>query len=281
MDNTVEMNAPEVAASEAQVVNAPDVGGEEVSVSDYMGSAQTPEPKAKEAPATAESVENTEDDAPLPNVTNAKDFQKALRERLPQERKRGRSEIENSPEMKYVRALIEDRAREKGITPEAALKELNDERINKKAEQYGKNPASWFKDQMLQQQQTQEPSRSDAGYRIANGVARAMQEQRIPEGFDPHNPGNEFFADADQYGVDAALVIWELKHAPQVQAEAKANKIAEALDRRQKAAAPMSPTTANPQSSRSVDYMNMSSDEFRRLDEQLMRAARAGKKVRG
>ena len=120
---------------------------EEVSITDYM-------PDVEQEPA-----EDTGDSDQLPNVSNQKDFNKALRERLSKESdkgyQRGRTEIENSPEMQYVRSLLEDRAREKGITTQQALEELQNERIQKQADYYAQNPSAWFAQQMRQQQPTQ------------------------------------------------------------------------------------------------------------------------------
>ena len=137
MENTVEMNAPEVVAYGAQAVDAPAAGGaeqNEISVSELLGEG-----------TKAEKVESTGDDSPQPKVSSQKDFDTALSKRLSQENakgySRGKSEIENSPEMKYIRAIIDERAQEKGITREQAFRELNEERINARAQRYAKDPA--------------------------------------------------------------------------------------------------------------------------------------------
>jgi len=280
MENTVvETNAPETVVDDAQAVNAPAAGGEgqiEVNASDFLEN----EP--------AEKVVNTGADNPLPKVENQKDFNEALRSRLSQENtkgyNRGKSEVENSPEMQYIRAVIEDRAREKGITREQALRELNDERINARAQQYAKDPASWYRDQMLGQQNTQAQANTPAGMlpveEIARQMADAMRSNALPEGFDPHNPGNDFFEAAGQYGVKAALRIWKAEHASEVQAQTDARQIATEIERRRNAPKPMSPSSANPSVPREVDYMSMSTEQFKKFEEQLRKADREGKRVR-
>lgn len=280
MENTVvETNAPETVLDGAQAVNAPAAGGEaqyDVNASDFLESTST------------ETVEKTGADNPLPKVDNQKDFNAALSARLSQENtkgyNKGKSEVENSPEMQYIRAVIEDRAREKGITREQALRELNEERINARAQQYAKDPASFYRDQMLAQQNNQAQAANPTGMlpveEIARQMADAMRSNALPEGFDPHNPGNDFFEAAGQYGVKAALRIWKAEHASEVQAQTDARQIATEIERRRSAPKPMSPTSANPAVPREVDYMSMSTDQFKKFEEQIRKAEREGKRVR-
>lgn len=281
MENTVEMNAPEAVADGAQAVDAPAAGGaeqNEVSVSDLLTEG-----------SQAETVVKPGDDSPQPKVNNQKDFDKALSQRLSQENakgyNRGKSEIENSPEMQYIRAVIDDRAREKGITREQALRELNDERINARAQQYAKDPASWYRDQMLGQQPTQNAQDSTkigslSVSEIARQMADAIRANDLPEGFDPRNPGNDFFEAAGEYGVKAALRIWKAEHASEVQAQVDARQIAQEVEKRRSAPKPMSPSGANPANPREIDFGKMNSKEFLEFDRRLKQAAREGKTVR-
>lgn len=277
MENTVETNAPEVVVDDAQAVNAPAAGGDEqneISVSELLADS-----------SKAETVDTSGDDGPQPKVNNQKDFNDALSKRLSQENAKGynraKSEIENSPEMQYIRAVIEDRAREKGITREQALRELNEERINARAQQYVKDPASWYRDQMLGQQPSQNAQLGNLTVSdIARQMADAIRANEIPEGFDTRNPGNDFFEAAGEYGVKAALRIWKAEHASEVQAQANARQIAQEVERRRGAAKPMSPSGANPAVPREVDFTRMSSDEFRAFEQRLKQAQREGKTVR-
>lgn len=281
MENTVEMNVPEAVADGAEAVNAPAAGSEEqneVSVSDLLNEG-----------STAETVENASDDSSLPKVNNQKDFDTALSRRLSQENAKGynkaKSEYENSPEMKYIRAVIEDRAREKGITREQALRELNEERINARAQEYAKNPASWYRDQMLgQQNNSPAQGSSQIGNltvsEIARQMADAIRANDLPEGFNPQKPGDDFFEAAGQFGVKAALRIWKAEHASEVQAQANARQIAQEVEKRRNAAKPMSPSSPNPAVSREVDFTKMSTDEFRNIEQKMKQAQREGKTVR-
>lgn len=274
MDYSVEENASELVQDEAQVVNAPDADGEvqeEVSISEFM-------------PQQEETAVDTGDGDQLPNVTNQKDFNKALRERLSKESdkgyNRGRQEVENSAEMQYVRQLIEDRAREKGISAQQALEDLQNERINRQADYYAKNPSAWFAEQMRSQQQAQTPNTGLSSDAFVQQMAEAIRNNQIPQGFDVRNPPVEFLQDANQYGVPAALRMHTLRNAEQIQQQANAQQIAEELQKRQRGSKPMSPSSANPNITKEFDFRNMSSKDFAELDKKLMKAALEGKTIR-
>ena len=281
MENTVEMNAPEAVVDGAQAVDAPAAGGveqNEVSVSQLLDES-----------AKAEKVETSGDDSPQPKVSSQKDFDKALRERLTNENTKGynraKAEIENSPELQYLRAVIDDRAREKGITREQALRELNEERINARAQQYAKDPASWYRDQMLGQQnkpQAQEGTKIGklTVSELARQMADAIRANELPEGFDPHQPGDDFFEAAGEYGVKAALRIWKAEHRSEVQAQANARQIAQEVEKRRNGPKPMSPSGANPAAPREIDFTRMSSKDFLAFEKKMKQAQRDGLTVR-
>lgn len=274
MDYSVEENASELVQDEAQVVNAPDADGEvqeEVSLQEFM-------------PQQEETAVDSGDGDQLPNVTNQKEFNKALRERLSKESdkgyNRGRQEVENSAEMQYVRQLIEDRAREKGISAQQALEDLQNERINRQADYYAKNPSAWFAEQMRSQQQAQTPNTGLSSDAFVQQMAEAIRNNQIPQGFDVRNPPVEFLQDANQYGVPAALRMHTLRNADAIQAQANAQQIAEELQKRQRGSKPMSPSSANPNITKEFDFRNMSSKDFAELDKKLMKAALEGKTIR-
>ena len=273
-DYSVEMDAPEL---ETQTADVSDVGGEstdEVFAGDLLG----------DKPAE-ETVVNTADDGQLPKVNSQKDFNAALSQRLAGENTKGynraKAEYEALPEMKLVRQLIADRARERGISNEQALQELQNERIKQVSENYAKNPAQFYEDILsgrtnLNAQQSQ-PSYGMSAEEVARQMANEIRAGRVPEGFDVQHPTNEFWADVNEFGsVAAALRIWAAEH----KSDANARQIASELQRRQKAPKPMSPTSANPASPAPPDYTNMSSADFRKLEEQIAKATLQGKKVR-
>jgi len=281
MENTVETNAPEVAVGGAQAVDAPAAGGaeqNEISVSELLSDG-----------SAAETVETPSADGSQQKVSNQKDFDTALSRRLTQENtkgyNRGKAEIEGSPEMQYIRAVIEDRAREKGITREQAFRELTEERINARAQKYAKDPASWYRDQMLGQQPTQNAQETNqtgslSVTEIAKQMADAIRANELPEGFDPQKPGNDFFENAGEYGVRAALRIWKAEHASEVQAQANARQIAQEVEKRRSAPKPMAPSGANPANPRDIDFGKMSSKDFYEFERRLKQAAKEGKTVR-
>lgn len=267
-----EMNAP---VEEAQVADVPEQGGaeEEVYAADLVG--------GTEQQAT---VVESADDGQLPKVSNQKDFNAALSQRLAGENTKGynraKAEYEASPEMQLVRALIQDRAREKGITEQQALQELQNDRIRQVSENYAKNPAQFYEDILrgrttLNAPQYQQTDALTAD--MSQQMANAIRGGQIPEGFDVKNPGNQFFEDFTKYrSVEVALRLWQAEH----QSEANARQVAAELQRRQKAPKPMSPTSANPASPAPPDYANMSDADFRKLEEQIARATLQGKRVR-
>lgn len=270
---SVEMDAP----VEAQVADVPDVGGdstEEVYAADLVSGGQE-----------GEKVVQPADDGQLPKVTNQKDFNAALSQRLAGENTKGynraKAEYEASPEMQFVRALISDRAREKGITEQQALQELQNDRIRAVSENYAKNPAQFYEDMLrgrnpLNAQQPQFNVEDEAN-ELGRQMASAIRAGEVPEGFDIHHPDTQFFEDFSKYrNIEVAFRLWKAEHQGDVQAQQIANE----LQKRQKAPKPMAPTSANPQSPAPPDYANMSSEDFRRLEEQIKRAELQGKKVR-
>ncbi len=276
MDYSVDENASNVVEQDNAPMDDASVADgeapqEEVSIADYM-------PNVEQEPA-----EDTGGDDQLPNVSNQKDFNKALRERLSKESdkgyQRGRTEIENSPEMQYVRSLLEDRAREKGITTQQALEELQNERIQKQADYYAQNPSAWFAQQMRQQQPTQ-PTTGLSSDAFVQQMADAIRNNQIPQGFDVRNPPQEFLQDAHDFGVPAALRMHTLRNAEAIQQQANAQQIADELAKRQRGTKPMSPSSANPTITREFDFHSMSSKDFEELDKKLMKAALEGKTIR-
>ena len=221
-----------------------------------------------------------------PKITSQKDFNKALSERLGAENARGyqraKAEFEQSPEYQLVRALISDRAREKGITEADALRDLQNDRIRQMSENYAKNPAQFYEDLLtgktnFQSAQPNNPNGLMSAEELARQMADSIRAGEVPEGFDVQKLDTGFLDDVNRYkSVSAALRIWKAEHT----ADVKAQQIATELQRRQKAPKPMSPTSANPSSPSPPDYAHMSSEEFRRLDQQIQKAALEGKKVR-
>ena len=270
---TVDMNAP---IEEAQVADVPDAGGEEQEV--YASELVGGEPQE-------ETVVQPADDGQLPKVTNQKDFNAALSQRLAGENTKGynraKAEYEASPEMQLVRALIQDRAREKGITEQQALAELQNDRIKQVSENYARNPAQFYEDMLrgrnpLNAQQPQYDASAQAN-EMARQMADAIRAGEIPEGFDVQHLDNDFMEAYREFGnVRVALRLWQAEHKSDVQAK----QIATELQRRQKAPKPMSPTSANPQSPQPPDYANMSSEDFRKLEAKIKQAELQGKKVR-
>ena len=276
-ETTVDVNVPEVPEVDTQAADVPAVGSDEPAVEEVSAASFLED--------QGETVDTPADDEQKPKITNQKDFDTALNKRLSAENNKGynraRNEMMNSPEMQYLNAILDDRAAEKGITREQALAELNSERIKAKAQAYNANPELMYMDMMMgrmpNMQAQQQPSTGYASVNeIAAQMAEAIRSNEIPEGFDVQHPDNDFFESASQFGVKAALRIWKAEHAGQL----KAQDIANELQRRQKAPKPMSPSSANPATPAPPNYAEMSSEQFRKIEEQIKRAAMNGKRVR-
>ena len=110
----------------------------------------------------------------------------------------------------------------------------------------------------------------DVDIRIANDTwypEESPSQQELIEGAENMATYNNIV----EYGAAAAMRIWKAEHANNVQAE---------LQRRQAGPAPMRPTSGRSQQSGPVDFTKLSTEQFRRIEEQVKNAEMEGRTVR-
>lgn len=226
--------------------------------------------------ATAESVatvQQPQDDAASGkgHLTQA-DFDRILGQRLGSER----TKYESSPEYMLGQQLIRERAAREGITADEAYRRIQNDHVQQKAEQYAKDPKAFYADYLTQQntpttptQQTYQQPPADAATLTQQLVAAGAMDM----GFQPQHITPQFAADAQKYGVQTALLLWQRGRAPSQDA------IVAQLEQRKRTPQPMRPMS-NGASSPTRDYTNMSSDEFKKLEARLKQATLDGRRVK-
>lgn len=203
------------------------------------------------------------------------DFDKALGERLQRERTRH----ESTPEYLLGQQLIRERAAREGITPQEAYQRIRNDHVQQKAEQYAKDPKAFYADYLTQQYQPQQTPPTFNQPVSAASLTQQLIDAGAPSmGFQPHHITAQFAADAQQYGVQAALAFWQRSQqaAPQ---RATEDAVIAQIEQRKRAPQPIRPTT-NGGAVPSHDYQNMSSEDFQKLEAALKQATLDGRRVR-
>jgi len=125
------------------------------------------------------------------------------------------------------------------------------------------------------------PQRGDEGMflEFTQALAAMEAEGELPEGFDLRNAcaDREFAELLLEYPIEAAVRIYA---AEQRAAAAEENARAAAARKMQQRAGLPRMSRAGGAVSAQPDYMSMSSEEFRKLEQQLKQASRAGRSVR-
>lgn len=203
-----------------------------------------------------------------------KDIDRAFGQRLAQERRR----LENTDAYKLGTQLLQERANREGITPVEAYQRIQQERLDATAEAYAKDPKQFYKD-LLHNNFGGQPSNQNGpetpnmqADRIGREIAAMQQQGTLPAGFDIRRDlDQDTYNNIVEYGAAAAMRIWKAEHANNVQAE---------LQRRQAGPAPMRPTSGRSQQSGPVDFTKLSTEQFRRIEEQVKNAEMEGRTVR-
>lgn len=229
------------------------------------------------APEPVATVQNTQDDAAkggkgfIPQA----DFDRILGARLRDERVRH----EASPEFMLGQQLIRERAARDGVTAEEAYRRITNDHVQQRAEQYVKDPKSFYTDMLTQQLQPQTPQTPQTSPTPNTPADAATLTQQLiaagamDMGFQPQHITPQFAADAQQYGVQTALLLWQRGQAPTQDA------VVATLEQRKRAPQPMRPMS-NGGTVPTRDYASMSSEEFRKLEAKLQQATLDGRRVR-
>lgn len=206
------------------------------------------------------------------------DFNRILGERLGDERKK----YEATPEFMLGQQLIRERAARDGVSADEAYRRITDDHIKQRAEQYDKNPKEFYAD-MLRQQMTPNTPPTPQPPRETPASAMTLTQQLLEAGapsmgFLPQHITPQFAADAQELGVRAALALWKRGMQAQPQS-ASPEAIIDQIEQRRRAPQPMRPTT-QASGAPSYDYASMSTEEFRKLEQQIKKATSEGRRVR-
>ena len=240
----------------SNVAPAPEVSDAQIDadIDAMMGDAE-PAPEAETHDGSADA-----------QITNQKDFNKALGARLGEERDRLTRRYENSPEYQLGKQMLAERMRRDNLSADDAYKAILDENIKAQAKQFKDNPEQFYEHMLRSQNQRQQvqqtPSHEQTAMNLTQQLIDAGNRGAMPENFTPQDITPEFISNAQAYGIDAALVMWSNRAAG-----TREDVVAE-LTRRQSMPVPMRSTGDNV-APRPVDFEHMSKEEFARYEAAL------------
>lgn len=199
------------------------------------------------------------------------DVDKAIGQRLAQERSR----LEKGDEYQLGKFLL-DSLTATGLSRSEAANKLKQAEIDRQAEVYAKDPKAFYKEQLLKSQTPSAPQAQDSVQALAQELAQAKLSGDLPESFGKADLTDGFVSDMKTYGVRPAIEMWKRQRGSTMPT---AQAVAAEVERRHSAPAPMSP---NGQSAQPTipDFASMSSDDFRKYENAIKRAANEGKRVR-
>lgn len=247
-----------------------------VDVSELMNdSAPTVAPVEQNA-----TVPQPQDDAAKDSTFNQTDINHILGVRIDAERARMTRRYESSPEYQLGQMLIRDRASREGISAEEAFRKIQSESITQRAEQYAKDPKAFYADYLTQQTRpnatpTPPPNTPPAvdGATLTSELLKAGAQEM---GFLPQHITAQFVADAQQFGVQAALSFWQRSQSASAPT---ADAVVSQLEQRKRAPQPIRPV-GKPSTATTMDYSEMSSEDFKKLDAKLRQATLDGRRVK-
>ena len=241
---------------------------DELNLSDFMQS---------DASEDGTVAEPTEVDAPTADVSRDDDAQprmfdqEAINSIISQRLKSAREAFQRTPEYIAGQMALQQRMQKDGITAEEALKRMQDDRINETADMYANDPKAFYRDFIrsqnapipVQQQPTDNP--------LARELIAAHKGNALPQNFDPNRDVDETFVAFHQaFGLQKAVENWQTRRSVANAAEVQ----------RQKAAPQPMRVGGNATSTPKLDFLTMSSEDFRRIEKEIERAATQGRNVR-
>lgn len=220
------------------------------------------------------TVQPTQDDAAHggKGYLTQEEVNQIIGQRLGDERRK----YEATPEYLLGQQLIRERAARENISAAEAYNRIRNDHVQSKAEQYAQNPKDFYADYLTQQLQPQTPPTPQIT-NVPNSASSLTQQLiaagAMDMGFQPQHITPQFAADAQQYGVPTALLLWQRGQAPTQDA------VVATLEQRKRAPQPMRPMS-NGGTVPTRDYASMSSEEFRKLEAKLQQATLDGRRVR-
>lgn len=268
MENSVATPAADVGFEQVDAAQF-DNSAETVDVGTLMQEDTTPTVAPAEPVAT---IQQPQDDAASgKGFRSQEDFNRVLGQRLGDERRK----YEASPEYMLGQQLIRERAARDGITAQEAYQRIQNDHVQQKAEQYAKDPKAFYADYLTQQNRPYTPTPQPASQPAdaASLTQQLIAAGAMDMGFQPQHITPQFAADAQQYGVQTALLLWQRGNAPTQDA------VVAQLEQRKRAPQPMRPMS-NGAATPTRDYASMSSEEFRKLEAKLKQATLDGRRVK-
>lgn len=183
-----------------------------------------------------------------------------------------RRELEADPYYNMGRKFAAAEAAKAGKKPYEVLPDVEKNFMERQAKELAENPEALAMSFLNAQVPRPAP---DIGRQTAAGIARdlgnLMDAGVLPRNFDLQqvvaaNPG--FLQDCAQFGVGATIGRMQQAYQEQQQVAARNNSL------------PQSTRPGHNEQSGRIDYSNMSSDEFAKVQERIRQAHLAGKKVR-
>ena len=240
--------------------------GETISAADLY----TPE----ENGASAQTDTNVQTDAPAQEDKSARmytsdEMSDTVEKRLKQERRKAA--------YKLGRELLDEYMRLANITDEnEALKQIREQRLKDKAARFKDDPQAAF-EELLRARETREepedtPTSGGDAQRVYREIVQEINDGKVPKDFDiegylsDRERARKFLAWREKLGIEEACEIAMSMNPKPTKTE-------------QNRALPKTFGTNNAYSPKKLDYRNMSTEEFRKVKEQIKRQSASGKRV--
>lgn len=177
------------------------------------------------------------------------------------------------------RQILDEYMRNGNMTEEDALKQIKEQRIKSKAALYKENPQAAFEELLRERErryeEPEETPNSDGNVeQVLRELVAEIGSGKVPKEFDikgymkDPDRAREFLELREALGVEKACEIAMRMTAAAKQTRANTNK-----------ALPKSIGTNNSYAPKKLDYMEMSSKEFREMEERIKRMSASGKRV--
>lgn len=236
--------------------------------SDNVNAADLFTSEGNDASADAPTQESAPEQKAERTFTNA-DVEEIVRKRL----KKQKAAYE------LGREILDEFMRQGNMNEADALKAIREQRIKSKAALFKDNPEAFFEEQLRAREQRVEdpddtPSSGGDAEQVFRDLMGEINSGKVPQEFDIRsymkNPdlAREFLMLREKLGVEKACEIAMRMTASAKQTRAQTN-----------AALPKSIGTNNSYSPQKLDYMAMSSEDFRKVAERVKKASASGKRV--
>ena len=207
---------------------------------------------------------------PTERTFTSDDMSRAVQNRLKQER-RGAA-------YKLGRELLDEYMRANNVSEADALARIREERISSKAAEYKADPEKGFRELMQQREQRTEPedessSSAERANQLYTAIVGDINDGKVPQGFDleghmaDRERAQEFIELYEAFGMEKACKLVMRMYAP-TPTKTELNR-----------ALPKPVQTNNSYSPANVDFMAMSSEEFRAYDAKMKKARAMGKRI--